>query len=100
MCSAVSRNGRRLSIQQIVRCKASIADPKERYHEILLPAGGEEGLSYYHDLADTSSETGRSVMTEQFVADFSAGLLVFQSMHAEQSSLFAYGSAQNKITDG
>jgi hypothetical protein len=83
MCSAVSRNGRRLSMQQIVACKASIADPKARYYDLLLPEGGEEAHSFRHDLPDTSSETGRSVMTEQFLPDYNAGRLVLLSIHVE-----------------
>lgn len=100
ICSAASRNGRRLSKQQIVVCKASIADPKARYHDLLLPEGGEEGHSYYHDLPATSSEAGRSVLPEECLPDCNAGRLVLLSIHVEQSSLFAYDSAQSNFPDG
>jgi len=53
MCSAASKNGRRLSMQQIVACKASIADRKARYNDLFLPEGGEEAHSYFNDLPAT-----------------------------------------------
>jgi len=52
-------------MQQIVACKVSIADPKARYHDLLLPEGGVETHSYYHDLPATSSESERSDLPEQ-----------------------------------
>jgi len=100
MCSAASRNGRRLSTQQIVACKASIGDPKARYHDLLLPDGGEEAYSYYHDLPATSSETRRSVLTEQCLPDWNVERLLLLSIQMEQSSLFTYGSEQNNFPDG
>jgi hypothetical protein len=83
MFSATSRKGCQLSMQQIVACKASIADPKARYYDLVLE-GGEEAHSFRHCLPDTSSETGRSVMTEQFLPDCNAGWLVLLSVHVEQ----------------
>ena len=100
MCSAASRNGRRLSMQQIVACKASTDDPKACYHDLILPDGGEEAHSYYYDLSDTSSETGRSVLTEECLLDCNAGRLVLLSIHVEQSFLLPDGSAQNYFPDG
>jgi hypothetical protein len=87
-------------MQQIVACKASTDDPKARYHYLNLPEGGEEAHSYYNDLSDTSSETGRSVLTEECLPGRNAGRLVLLSIHVEQSSLFAYGSAQKYFPDG
>jgi len=82
MCSAASRDGRRLSMQQIVACEASTDDPKARYHDLILPED-EEAHSYYYDLSDTSSldrgmatglqcRTGASVHTRG--AEFSVGI--------------------------
>jgi hypothetical protein len=80
--------------------KASIADPKALYDDLLLPEGGEEARNYYHDLPDASRETGSSVLTEQCLSDCNAGRLVLLSVHVEQTSLFVYGSAQSNFPDG
>jgi hypothetical protein len=87
-------------MQQIVACKANIAAPKARYHDLLLPEGGEEAHYYYHDLPTTSSESGRSVLPVQCLPDCNAGRLVLLSMHVEQRSLFAHGSTQSIFPDG